>query len=302
MCATQNDALLVITPLAHVPHLDAHTGLWTRYDLSPKASIVSVQLADLNRQAARPPSVGGRYTSRTRVHFTLPEGEREHSAAGIQVPSSSPSTTAFRAEESLAHIGASCSLPAVSSCGLKFAAEPSWACDWTYGRRFKGLDMGTATTNVIATIVLAGPRADGVAAAFESLRPYVHVMSHGDLRTSSEQACAQQHRALGLSGDAHIAVQPISTPSGDFTVARVGTEHREDMHRLLHHCLSPLETELGDNTQPYGRTIKATRTSPSMSHLFGPSPFIVHPELLQRNAKQGESNFAESPSLHVQYK
>ena len=49
--------------------------------------------------------------------------------------------------------------PSVSSCGVRFAAEPSWQCDWTYGRRFQGLVMGTPTTNVIATVLLAGPRA-----------------------------------------------------------------------------------------------------------------------------------------------
>jgi hypothetical protein len=46
----ESGALLVITPDAHVPCREAHTGLWTRYDLSPSASLVSVQLADLNEQ------------------------------------------------------------------------------------------------------------------------------------------------------------------------------------------------------------------------------------------------------------
>ena len=49
----ESSALLVITPDAHVPCREAHTGLWTRYDLSPSASLVSVQLADLHEQADR---------------------------------------------------------------------------------------------------------------------------------------------------------------------------------------------------------------------------------------------------------
>ena len=48
----ESGALLVITPDAHVPCREAHTGLWARYDLSPSASLVSVQLADLHAQAA----------------------------------------------------------------------------------------------------------------------------------------------------------------------------------------------------------------------------------------------------------
>ena len=47
----ESGALLVITPDAHVPCREAHTGLWTRYDLSPSSSLVSVQLADLHEQA-----------------------------------------------------------------------------------------------------------------------------------------------------------------------------------------------------------------------------------------------------------
>ena len=46
----ESGALLVITPDAHVPCREAHAGLWTRYDLSPSSSLVSVQLADLHEQ------------------------------------------------------------------------------------------------------------------------------------------------------------------------------------------------------------------------------------------------------------
>ena len=66
----ESGALLVITPDAHVPCREAHTGLWTRYDLSPSASLVSVQLADLHEQAEAPPEIGGRYSVKTRVHHT----------------------------------------------------------------------------------------------------------------------------------------------------------------------------------------------------------------------------------------
>ena len=58
---------------------------------------------------------------------------------------------------------------ALSSCGLPFDARPSWSCDWTYGRRFQGLVMGTPTTNVIATVVMAGPRAQPVVRSFREI-------------------------------------------------------------------------------------------------------------------------------------
>jgi len=301
-CSVEDDSLLVITPDAHVPHLDAHTGLWTRYDLSPQASLVSVQLADLNAQAARPPSVGGRYTSRTRVHHTSTASEQK-------APTSTPATVTpplpasvqwrqkslayvnhaapsseYRADATLTHINPSCAMPSVSSCGRAFAAEPSWACDWTYGRRFKGLVMGSPTTNVIASVILSGPRSLAVIREFRNL-------------TQSPEG-PTQHQALGLSGDAHLAVQDVQLPLGALVVARVGTEHREDMHRLLHHCLAPLEDELG--VAPYGRMLKAARTArtayASYSTLFGPAPYIGDP-----NAAAEPCQASDEPTLHVQH-
>ena len=48
-------------------------------------------------------------------------------------------------------------------------------------------------------------------------------------------------------------------------VARLGAEHREDMHRLLHHALAPLEAQLG--VQPYRRNILASRTAATSHRL-----------------------------------
>ena len=301
----ENNSLLVITPDAHVPHLDAWSGLWTRYDLSPGASLVSVQLADLKAQAARrtpsprsfqrldlvsipprsrplfcfpsstsphtasaslacaaAPKVGGRYTSRTRVHHT------ETGPVSSKFVNEAPEYTQFQADDSLSHIGVSCSLPSVSSGGRTFSAEPSWSCDWTYGRRFKGLVMGSPTTNVIASILLTGPRARAVTDQFRAL--------DNDL---------DKHSMLGLRGDAHLALQDVSMPSdanegGSLVIARVGTEHREDMHRLLHHCLAPLAEELG--VAPYSRMLKASRTasgSLSVDMMPGSQPFVENPGL-----------------------
>jgi hypothetical protein len=263
----EDKSLLVITPEAHVPHLDAWTGLWTRYDLSPGASLVSVQLADLKAQAARPPKVGGRYTSRTRIHHTKPGP----GSVDSNFVNAAPEYTQFRADDSLSHVGASCSLPSVSSCGRRFAAEPSWSCDWTFGRRFKGLVMGSPTTNVIASILLTGPRARAVTDQFRAL--------DNDL---------DKHSMLGLRGDAHLALQDVSMPSdgnegGSLVIARVGTEHREDMHRLLHHCLAPLAEELG--VAPYSRMLKASRTASGS---------------LSVDVMPGSQPFVENPGLHVQ--
>lgn len=274
-------SLLVITPEAHVPHLDAHTGLWTRYDLSPDASLVSVQLADLKNQVIRPPSVGGRYTSRTRVHHTT--SRLSSSSSGMSSSGGGSGHTASLAPQdewaSLEFINESCSLPSVSSCGLPFAAEPSWSCDWTFGRRFKGITMGTPLTNVVASVITAGPRAASVAARLHSL-----------------QDGQSAHRAIGLFGDVHVAVEEIQLVSGDLMVTRIGTEHREDMHRMLHHALMPLHAELG--VEPYARSIRASRTATQNTYTFFKSqPFIVP----KADSDDGKDVDALGKSLHVQH-
>ena len=311
----ENNSLLVITPDAHVPHLDAWSGLWTRYDLSPGASLVSVQLADLKAQAARrtpsprslqrldlasipprsrplfcfpsstsphtasaslacaaAPKVGGRYTSRTRVHHT------ETGPVSSKFVNEAPEYTQFQADDSLSHIGVSCSLPSVSSCGRTFSAEPSWSCDWTYGRRFKGLVMGSPTTNVIATVLLCGPRAHAVTSQFRDLDADLAFLDVNGRWTS-------KHSVLGLRGDAHLALQNVSLANDEqkLVVARISTEHREDMHRLLHHCLAPLEAELG--VAPYARMLKASRTASSGVGV---------------DAAPTSVPFVDNPNLHVQ--
>jgi len=271
--SVENGALLAITPCAHVPHLNAHTGLWTRYDLSPGASLVSVQLADLLHQTQRPPDVGGRYTTRTRVHHALPASK----APAPQVISMPPT---WSADDSIPYVNESCAEPATSSCGLHFTAAPSWRCDWTYGRRFKGLVMGTKTTNVISSVVLAGPRAEAVVAAFRSL-----------------EGNATMHSALGLLGDSHVALQHVALDSGELIIARMGTERREDMHRLLHHCLQPLESHLG--VAPYARMLNSQRTMTLPHALFHAAPFISDPSDLSDDF--GFDDGTAVPTLHVQH-
>ena len=127
----ESGALLVITPDAHVPCREAHTGLWTRYDLSPSASIVSVQLADLHAQAERPPEMGGRYTSRTRVHHTYAAPYRRGEAkAGWHDPLGGCDPAGWCDPlddlgwcDPLAHVGDSRARPSLSSCGLPFDAK-----------------------------------------------------------------------------------------------------------------------------------------------------------------------------------
>ena len=275
----EDDALLVITPEAHVPHLNAQSGLWTRYDLSPGSSLVSVQLADLRNQAARPPTVGGRYTSRTRIHHAggYQASDGEESAEGEPLDDA---REGFVASDSLGHISTSCALPSTSSCGRAFAAEPSWQCDWTYGRRFKGLVMGTPTTNVIASIIISGPRSLPVSEKFRDLEG------------------RYSHRAIGLLGDVHLAIQEKQLPSGAFTVVRAATEGRDDMHRLLHHCLSPLQSALGDS--PYGRYLRRSEktTEQRMGTLFSP-PFYVEDPSVEVDLAEPEAT-KEPPGLHIQ--
>uniref|UniRef100_A0A7S2N666 Uncharacterized protein n=1 Tax=Haptolina brevifila TaxID=156173 RepID=A0A7S2N666_9EUKA len=231
--SAESGSLLVIAPAGHIPSQEAFTGLWTRYDLSPNSSLVSVQLADLKDQVDRPPQLGGRYTSRTRVHHTT---SHESTAKERQLETSSS------ADSSLAYINKSCSQTSISSCGLPFSAEPSWTCNWTFGRRFQGISMGTPTTNVIASIIMAGPRAQHVISRFKSI-----------------EGVAATHHSLGLLGTVHLAIQDVWLKSGDLVVARVSSESREDMHRLLHHCLKPLDLELGYS--PYARHIHASSTA-----------------------------------------
>ena len=261
----ESGALLVITPDAHVPCREAHAGLWTRYDLSPSASLVSVQLADLNAQAEMPPEVGGRYSARTRVHHTYASSYSHGEArAGWHDPlgegfSADPAGWCDPLDDlgwcdPLAQIGDSRARTSLSSCGLPFAAKPSWSCDWTYGRRFQGLVMGTPTTNVIATVVMAGPRAEAVVRSFKEIE-------------GGEAA----HCSLGLLGQAHLAVQEVRVRTGALVVARLGAEHREDMHRLLHHALRPLEAQLG--IAPYARRLLASRTVATARSFAGPRQF-----------------------------
>jgi hypothetical protein len=241
----------------------------SRHPLGTRACAlaVSVHLADLQYQAQRPPDVGGRYTTRTRVHHAINPLLR--GSDNIELPS-------WSADESIAYINESCAQEAVSSCGLHFAASPSWHCDWTYGRRFKGLVMGTKTTNVISSVILAGPRAEEVVATFRAL--------NGDPST---------HKALGLHGDAHVALQDVKQSTGELVVVRMSTEHREDMHRMLHHCLRPLEEQLG--VAPYARMLNSARTVQMGHVLFNATPFISDP------AEGGFDETRGSQGLHVQH-
>jgi len=272
----ENGALLVITPEAHVPSSDAFSGLWARYDLSPEASLVSVALADLKSQSQRTPKQGGRYTCRMRVHRTEPNhvGMRYGANDG----------DGWRADESLPYINESCNEPSISSCGFPFAAEPSWTCDWTYGRRFRGLVMGTPTTNVIASVLLSGERSKCVEERFRSV-----------------EASLKSHAALGLSGEVHLALQDVRMSGGGLAVARLASEYREDMHRLLHHCLAPLQAELG--VEPYARMIRASKTAASIEE---PPFFVIDPDAAA-SARLGTPSTpegwqpTESQKMHVQH-
>ena len=271
--SAEKGSLLAITPCVHEPHLNAQTGLWTRYDLSPGASLVSVQLADLKYLTQRPPAVGGRYTTRTRVHHALAASGSVPHAEAIPLPSS------WIAEDSIPYVNESCAEPSRSSCGLYLSAEPSWRDDWTYGRRFKGVVMGTKKTNVISSIILAGPRTEDVVASFRHL-----------------DSTRETHHALGLAGDVHVAVQDVKLSTGDLVVVRMGTEQREDMHRLLHHCLQPLIFQLG--VAPYARMLNASRTANLPPGLSDALPFIA--ELESCDGRQHGSQ-SDRRGLHVQH-
>jgi len=112
--------------------------------------------------------------------------------------------------------------------------------------------MGSTSTNVLATVVLAGPRAQEVVEAFKSV-------------------AGMTHASAGMFGQVHLAVQDVTLSTGDLTIARVAAEHRQDMHRLLHHTLQPLEAQLG--TAPYGRLIHASSTMPISHEAFETRPF-----------------------------
>ena len=66
--------------------------------------------------------------------------------------------------------------------------------------------------------------------------------SEGSVNRSVE-ASLKSHAALGLSGEVHLALQDVRMSGGGLAVARLASEYREDMHRLLHHCLAPLQAE-----------------------------------------------------------
>ena len=78
-------------------------------------------------------------------------------------------------------------------------------------------------------------------------------------------------------------------------VTRIGAEHREDMHRMLHHALLPLETELG--VVPYARSIRAARTATNLNAPFHMPPFIVPPS----EAEMLNDVDSLTKSLHVQH-
>jgi len=68
------------------------------------------------------------------------------------------------------------------------------------------------------------------------------------------------------------------------------------MHRLLHHCLQPLERHLG--VEPYGRLLNSTRTVRLPHALFHAAPFIADPEA---NNDFGMDDGVAAPTLHVQH-
>ena len=112
--------------------------------------------------------------------------------------------------------------------------------------------------------------------------------------------------------------------SGALVVARLGAEHREDMHRLLHHALAPLEAQLG--VAPYAQRLLASRTMPTAHRLQGVAAlaqfraadpeawtepaegFGLLPSILQMHAKSSpepepepELPLATAARLHVQH-
>jgi len=286
--SAESGSLLVIAPAGHVPSKEAVTGLWTRYDLSPDASLVSVQLTDLKDQVDRPSQLGGRYTVRTQVHHTVDQSSIEDRPTMNKTAGEPDSSLAYkhcveRAEklveehlrsqdgkaksafdERRMHVNQSCVRPSVSSCGLSFSAEPSWVCDWTFWPQFTGLSMGTPMTNVVASVIMAGARAQQVIDRFKSI-----------------DGISDTHLKLGFLGQVHLAIQDVSLRSGDLVVARMGSESKEDMHRLLHHCLQPLEDQLG--YRPYARHLHAASTAQPANH---PPVFHIPDQRFQQQSHQ----------------
>ena len=228
---------------------------------------MAVQCADLKEQAASPPEDGIRYTVNTRVHHAISPLHGGGVLRGTNVHN----------------------IDASSQDGgprLLFTSEPSWACDWTYGRRFKGLVMGTPRTNVIATVLIAGPRAQTVAERFKSI-----------------EGSAAAHAGLGLAGEVHVAVQDVILTTGELVVVRAGAQHREDMHRLLHECMLPLKSHLG--VSPYARMLKAEKTGQLAPLLSGAQGLAIPPKARDRTAIGGSRLYAMpsdlEPKLQVQH-
>ena len=65
--------------------------------------------------------------------------------------------------------------------------------------------------------------------------------------------------ALSTASVSTPSTAPASAPT-TITVARLVAEHNEDVYRLLHYCLSPLQSALG--TTPYSDRIHATVAAP----------------------------------------
>lgn len=149
-----------------------------------------------------------------------------------------------------------------------------------------------------ASVVAVGPRA---AAVSERLHKSVEMIQEGAvhahggklspladayrLTTGGSSAINSFNSSLQLHGQVYMEVSDSESAHGTVTTAKFSGENVEEIVRVLHHCLSPLEHELGE--APYANQLHSMSTS-VVPDLLATAP----PAILETLDWKGQQHYA----------
>jgi urease accessory protein UreH len=227
-------SLLVSAPDARHPAATGDFEQTLRYCLSPKGSLVAVDWVKLSGLPGAPSDMLGSFRSRSEVHML---GD-----------------------------------------GLSFGAKPvtSETLAFEHGglkRLALDVELGAPCSHV-ASIIVAGPRTRAVASALRAVAADMpnareHAGCLGEVKLSLRQETGRLRHALLARGQP-ASLQPSSRDSS-ISVGRILAENAEDVYRMLSHCLSPLQDQLG--MRPYACRVYARATQlppqpPTLTYSF----------------------------------
>jgi len=145
-----------------------------------------------------------------------------------------------------------------------------------------------------ASVVAVGPRAAAVANRLRKCSEMIQegrTHAHGGMlsplaeSTTISNAAASFRTRLQLAGQVYMDISESDSKNGAVVTAKLSAENLEEVIRVLHYCMSPLEHELGE--KPYEHQLHSVRTS-VVPDLLATAP----PAILETLDYRGQQHYA----------